>query len=273
MKKERIGVIGLGDMGLPIARRLLQHGFGVVSCANRRREPIEALKIEGLVEKPDPRSVAEEVDILLTIVVDDKQTDTVLRGPVGAFQTLKPGSVVVLLSTLSPTYCQELAADATSRDLAVLDCPVTGGTIAAENGTLGLLVGGDPIALERCRDAFAPVGEVYYCGNVGMGQIAKLANNAILFATIAAVDEARAMAQTYGMNMGTLMQIFGHGSAQSFVADKWDFVATEWSHIRPLGRKDVGLFIEAAKAKDLTSEVIEKMFVADLEIKSDERAH
>ena len=81
MTSKRIGVIGLGDMGLPMARRLLQHGFTVVSYANRRREAIDALTREGLVEKPDPRSVAADVDILLSIVVDDKQTDIVLRFP------------------------------------------------------------------------------------------------------------------------------------------------------------------------------------------------
>jgi len=239
---------------------------------NRRRESIEALKREGLAEKPDPRSVAAEVDILLSIVVDDKQTDAVLRGPRGAFQALRSGSIVALMSTLSPAYCQGLAKEAASCGVTVLDCPVTGGNIAAAKGTLGLLVGGDPAALERCRQAFAPLGKTCHCGSVGMGQIAKLANNAIAFATVSAVDEARVMAHAYGMNLGTLMQILGHGTGQSFITDKWDYVATEWSHVQPLGRKDVSLFMEAAKAKGLTFNVIETMFAGSWRINSDERA-
>ena len=80
------------------------------------------------------------------------------------------------------------------------------------------------------------------------------------------------MAQTYGIDMSTLMQVIGHGTGQSFVADKWDYVATEWSHLRPLGRKDVGLFVDVARAKGITSKVIETMFSQDWQLKSDERA-
>ena len=139
-------------------------------------------------------------------------------------------------------------------------------------GTLGLLVGGDNAALDRCREAFAPLGKIYHCGSIGMGQIAKLANNAIGFTTAAVVDEARVMARAYGMDLGTLMQVIHHGTGQSFIADKWDYVATEWSHWRPLGKKDVELFVEMAKAMGLDPRVIETMFSQDWRIKSDDRA-
>jgi 3-hydroxyisobutyrate dehydrogenase-like beta-hydroxyacid dehydrogenase len=145
------------------------------------------------------------------------------------------------MSTLSPAYCRDLAAGAATRGVTVLDCPVTGGNIAAAKGTLGLLVGGDDAALIRCRDTFAPLGKIYQCGSIGRGQIAKLANNAIAYTSAAAVDEARVMARAYGMDLGTLMQVIGHGTGQCFGAAKWDYVATEWSHLRPLGKKDVGL--------------------------------
>lgn len=268
MASKKIGFIGLGDMGLPMARRLLEHGLTVFSCANRRREPIEVLKLAGLVERPDPRAVAADVDILLTIVLDEKQTDTVLRGKQGALLALKSGSILIVMSTLAPSYCQGLVAEAKARDIAVLDCPVTGGNIGASKGTLGLLVGGDTAALDQCREILAPLGTVYFCGGHGMGQIAKLANNAIAYTSLAAVDEARTMAQTYGMNMEVLMQIIGHGTGQCFVADKWDYVATEWSHLRSLGRRDVSLFVDAAKSKGLAPKVIETRFEGDWAIKS-----
>ena len=101
-----------------------------------------------------------------------------------------------------------------------------------------------------------------------MGQIAKLANNAIAYTSLAAVDEARTMAQTYGMNMEVLMQIIGHGTGQCFVADKWDYVATEWSHLRSLGKRDVSLFVDAAKSKGFAPKVIETRFEGDWAIKS-----
>jgi 2-hydroxy-3-oxopropionate reductase len=272
MHGKQVGVIGLGDMGLPMARRLLRHGVTVFSCANRRREAIKELKSEGLVERPDPRTVAAQVSTLLSVVVDEQQTDTVLRGPQGALQALEPGSVIVVMSTVSPGYCQSLAAEAEQRGIAVLDCPITGGNIAAEKGTLGLLVGGSTAALEQCRDVLTPLGTVYHCGGIGMGQIAKLANNAIAFTTTAAVDEARSMALAYGMDLRVLMKAIGHGTGQCFAADKWDFVATQWEHLRPLGKKDVGLFLQAAKGKGLCSEVIETMFASEWQIKSDPRA-
>lgn len=134
MASKKIGFIGLGDMGLPMARRLLQHGLTVFSCANRRREPIEVLKLAGLVERSDPRAVAAEVDVLLTIVLDEKQTDTVLRGMQGALQALKSGSILIVMSTLAPSYCQGLVPEASARGIAVLDCPVTGGNIGASEG-------------------------------------------------------------------------------------------------------------------------------------------
>ena len=93
-----------------------------------------------------------------------------------------------------------------------------------------------------------------------------------LYTSAAAVDEARVMACAYGMDLDTLMQVIGHGTRQCFVADKWDYVATDWSHLRPLGKKDVGHFVEVTKAKGLDLQVIETMFSQDWRIKSDERA-
>ena len=272
MISKRIGVIGLGDMGLPMARRLLHRGFTVVSCAHRRREAIEALAKEGLIEKPDPSSVAGEVELLLSIVVDEKQTDAVLRGPQGALAGLSRGSIVVIMSTVSPNYCLRIAEEAAQRGIAVLDCPITGGNAAAAQGTLGLIVGGSATELERCRDILSIFGTTYHCGDVGMGQVAKLANNAVAFATVAVVDEARTMAAAYGLDLGVLMQILGKGTAQSFIADKWDYVATHWAHLQPLGRKDINLFLQAANARDIATHLVGKVHESDLIINSDKRA-
>ena len=272
MKRDHVGFIGLGDVGLPMARRLLQRGFAVVSCVNRRREPFDILKPEGLIEAPNARAVAAQVPILITIVVDDKQTDAVLRGENGAFGGLATDSIVLVMSTLSPAYCQGLAEAALNKGIHVLDCPITGGNIGAANGTLGLLAGGEGAILDRCRDVLAPLGTVYHCGGVGMGQVAKLANNAASFANLAVLEEVRRMAVAYGMDMPTLMQIISHGTGQSFNSKNWDFIASHWSHLRPLGQKDVNLFIDAAKSKGMTSKVIETMNRDSWSISSDERA-
>lgn len=258
-----IGFIGLGDIGRPMARRLCQAGFQVFSCANRNREAIEALKEAGLIECANPREVARHADILFTIVVDDKQTDTVLYGETGALAGLKTGAVLVVMSTVSPAYCIDLAKKAAGYGVTVLDCPVSGGSMGAESGALALMVGGDVGATERCRAALEVLGSIKYCGSVGMGQVVKLANNAVLFATISIVGEAVSMARSYGMETGRLMEMMNAASGQSFVTGNWDYVTENWAHLRDLGRKDVGLCIDAAHANAVALPLVEARFARD----------
>lgn len=259
----KIGFIGLGDIGRPMARRLCNAGFQVFSCANRSREAIEALKEDGLKECANPRDVAEKADILFTIVVDDKQTDTVLLGESGALAGLKAGATLVVMSTVSPGYCIDLAQKAAAQGVTVLDCPVSGGSMGAENGTLALMVGGDPDAVERCRSALEILGSIKHCGSIGMGQVVKLANNAVLFATISIVGEAVSMARSYRMETEKLMEMMNAASGQSFVTGNWDYVTENWAHIRDLGRKDVGLCIDAAKANSLELPLVQARFNRD----------
>jgi 3-hydroxyisobutyrate dehydrogenase len=258
-----IGFIGLGDIGCPMARRLSRNGFQVFSCAHRRREAIETLKAKGLIEKDNPREVAEHADVLITMVLNDQQTDSVLRGDSGALAGMKPGSILIIMSTLSPTYCINIAKEAAELGLTVLDCPVSGGNIGAEKGTLALIVGGDVEAIERCRAALDVMGTVYHCGDVGMGQVAKLANNAIGVTTASVVGEACAMARSYGMDMDRLMEILSRSTGQSFVADNWGHVTSQWPHLRDLGRKDVGLCIEIAKVNNVSLPLIEMRYGQD----------
>jgi 3-hydroxyisobutyrate dehydrogenase-like beta-hydroxyacid dehydrogenase len=270
MPHDSIGFIGLGDMGRPMARRLLERGFTVVSCAHRRREAIEALKHEGLVEESNPRAVAARVDTLITLVVDDKQTDAVLRGPGGALSGLRPGATVIIMSTLGPSYCQALAAEAAARGITVLDCPISGGTVGAEKGTLALMVGGDVAAMERARPALEVLGAVTHCGEVGAGQIVKLANNAIAFTTFAIIEEARAMARAYGTDMRKMMEIVGRSTGKSHVADNWDSAVANWEHLVLLGKKDAGLCIETARAKGVAMPLVEARYAVDWALGLDE---
>ena len=147
MSKPTIGFIGLGAMGEPMAAHLLAGGFRVLSCANRSREAIERLAAEGLEERDGPASVGAEADVLMTIVFDEPQTDQVLRGDRGALSTLRPGSVVVVMSTVSPSYCRTLRDEAATRAVEVVDCPVSGLPAGARAGTLSLMVGGHPGAI------------------------------------------------------------------------------------------------------------------------------
>jgi len=262
---RNIGFIGLGDMGKPMARRLLQGGCDVFSCAHRRREAIEELKSEGLVECDDPAAVGAKADILMSVVVDEAQTDRVLRGPSGAFATLRPGSVVVIMSTLAPKYCQDIAAEAASRDIAVLDCPISGGTFGAEQGTLALILGGDAEAVERCRPALETMGKIFHCGDVGLGQVAKLANNAVIIGTTALLWESRNLARSYGLAPDALMEVLANSTGNSFAVENWDRFLPMWPHLIDLVLKDMKLCRDAAEASGAAMPILQANLALDWE--------
>ena len=243
---KRVGFIGLGDIGAPMARCVLDGGYDVISCANRSREAIETLKHAGLVEADNPREVAKQSDILISMVVDEAQTDTVLRGEQGALAGLAPGAVIIIMSTISPVYCQALAEEAR-----VLDCPVSGGRPRAEKGELALICGGAQETVERCRSVLETMGTIFYCGAVGMGQVAKLANQGLALSQFRLVQEMRAMASAYGMDLDMLMDVVRNSSGASFMADNWAFFEPNWQHLAPMAKKDVDLCIAAAEARDV----------------------
>jgi 3-hydroxyisobutyrate dehydrogenase-like beta-hydroxyacid dehydrogenase len=252
-----IGFIGLGDMGEPMAARLLQHGYKVLSSVNRRRDAIERLKANGIVEKRNPREVGEECDILMSIVVDQEQTEHVLRGPDGALAGLRPGSTIVIMSTLAPEYCQALAAELREKEIDVVDCPVSGGPMGAEKGSLALIAGGNSATIERCRPALETMGTIYPCGGVGMGMVAKLANNAVGLLTIPLVREARRMAAAYGMDMEALMAAMRAGTANSFIVQAWGWIEAYGEKGEPVALKDLRLFQEAAVAGSVVTPMLD----------------
>lgn len=257
MANDCIGFIGLGDMGQPMAAHILAAGYPVVGCANRSRTAIEALKAHGLEEQPGPGDVGAKADILITCVIDEEQTDAVLRGPNGALAALKPGSVVIITSTLSPTYCQALAGEAAQHGISVLDCPVSGGPIGAKRGTLALICGGDAAIVEKCRPILETMGAIHHCGSVGMGQIAKLINQGILFSIIKLIDEGRTLADAYGMEVDTLMTVLSQSMGNSAAGENWEMFASNWPHTAKLGKKDMDFCLEAARAKDVPLPLIE----------------
>lgn len=219
MTLSTVGFIGLGAMGEPMAANLLRAGIDVVSCANRNREPFERLAADGLREVADPVAVGAEADVLMTVVWDEEQNDRVLRGAGGAIAAMKPGGVVIVMSTVSPTYCRELAAEAAKSDIAVLDCPISGMVQGAIDGTLTLMVGGATEDIERCRAMLEPMGTVSHCGPVGTGQVMKLGNNAMVIGTFRLIMEVRNMVVAQGMDLDTFMEYLNRSTGRSFVSE------------------------------------------------------
>ena len=254
---KRVGFIGLGDMGQPMARRLLDHGWTVTSCARVRRQAIEELKTVGLVEVASPGEVAGHTDVVITMVRDVQQSHQVILGEQGALAHMPRGATLIIMSTIDPNFCTRVATRAAAQGVHVLDAPVSGFPFRAEQGTLAIMVGGDAAALERCRPILEIMGHLFTCGDVGMGMVAKLANNAVAVGTMALLLEARALARSYGMPASHLMEVFTHASANSFMVQNWEAIGSMWDNVIDLGQKDALIFLEAARNQGINTPLTE----------------
>ncbi len=258
-KPNRIGFIGLGAMGEPMARNLFAGGFQVTSCANRNREPFERLASDGLEERENAAAVGADAEILMSIVFDEEQTDRILRGETGALSTMRPGSTLIVMSTVSPGYCRALRDEAAERDIRVLDCPVSGLPAGAEAATLSLMIGGDPEAIEHCREALETMGTVLPCGDVGMGQIVKLGNNAMVIGTMGLLLEVRDLVQGYGMEFEDFKTILNQSTGRSFVSESMRLPRSS-NLARAMPRKDVGIALASGAACDTSMPMLSTCF-------------
>ncbi|HEV7525198.1 MAG TPA: NAD(P)-dependent oxidoreductase [Acidimicrobiia bacterium] len=205
----RIGFIGLGAMGLPMTHHLLAAGHEV-TVASRSRPPIDAAVAAGAVDGSDPRAVAEASEITILCVPDSPDVVEVVAAMLPA---LGPGKLVVDTSTIDPAVEREQHARVAATGAAYLDAPLSGGSIGAERGTLTVMVGGDPAALETARPALEPfAGLVVYAGGPGFGQIVKLCNQLVYAAQMLAVSEACALAVKEGVDLGVIHEVMTHAT-------------------------------------------------------------
>ena len=261
MVKPTIGFIGLGAMGEPMVARLLSAGFRVVSYVNRSRDAMERLLPGGLVEVANARELGEQADVVMCCVFDEPQNDQVLRGEQGALSVMKPGSILLLMSTISPGYCQALAEEAESRGVTVLDCPLSGRVQGAVDGTLTLMIGGAEADVSRCEEVLAPVGNMMRCGEVGAGQVMKLANNAIVLSTFSLLLEVRDLVGTYGMDLDNFMAILNRSTGASHVSESFPMPK---GRLKMLGmpEKDVSTCLQLAEDLNVRLPMVQQCFDA-----------
>src|SRR2546428_8306135 len=226
---HRVGVIGLGRMGLPMARHLQHAGFEV---AGFDLDPARgaALAEGGGVAAASAKEVAAYSQAVLVMVADDAQVRAVTLEPVGVLSGLHPGGVVIIASTVRPSPCREVAAAAAARGVGVLDAPVAKGQRAAETGTLTVFVGGEAGLFQRCQPILRAFGTeiIHIDTQVGAGQVAKLANNLILWATVAGVHEALGLAEQLGVSPPRLRAALRHGSADSYALRELHLINLTW---------------------------------------------
>ena len=261
MSKPTIGFIGLGAMGEPMVVNLLSAGFQVVSYVNRSREAMDRLLPKGLVEVAHARELGEQADIVMCCVFDEPQNDQALRGEQGALATMKPGAIVLLMSTISPGYCQTLAKEAETKEITILDCPLSGLVKGAIEGTLSLMIGGAEEDVSRCEEALAPLGNIMRCGEIGSGQVMKLANNAISLSTFSLLLEVRDLVSTYGMELDNFMEILNRSTGRSFVSQNFPMPKGRLK-MKGMPEKDVSTCLGLAEQLGVSLPMVQQCFEA-----------
>jgi 2-hydroxy-3-oxopropionate reductase len=216
-----IGFIGLGVMGRPMAGNLLKAGYTVVAH-NRSRPAVDALVAEGAVAGDGPQDVASRSDVIITMLPDTPDVERVVVGDDGLLGALRPGSVLVDMSTIAPAAAMRLAERVRAQGAEMLDAPVSGGQIGAVAGTLSIMVGGDAATLERVRPMLERLGQkerIVHMGPAGAGQLTKVCNQIVLAATIGGVAEAFALARKGGVEPARVREALLGGFAQSRVLE------------------------------------------------------
>jgi 3-hydroxyisobutyrate dehydrogenase len=212
----RLGFIGLGIMGRPMAKHLIDAGHQV-TVWNRSRPGIEALVAEGAAEGASASDVAAKSEVVFTMVGDSPDVEQVALGPNGIIQGAAPGLVHIDMSTISPGVTRLIAGRYAEKGIEMLDAPVSGGETGAINATLAIMAGGKRDVFDRCLPLFEALGKtITYCGPTGAGQTVKLCNQVIVSVTNLAVCEALVLAKKAGVPPRTMVEAVQGGAAASW---------------------------------------------------------
>ena len=216
MSDPRLGFIGLGIMGRPMARNLMKAGFSLVVW-NRSRAGIDELVAEGALEAANPRAVAQASDVVVTMVGDVPDVEDVALGRDGIISGAHSGLVHIDMTTISPDATRQIAERLAEAGVRMLDAPVSGGEPGAIAGTLSIMVGGEEAVFERCRPVFEALGKkIVYCGPSGSGQVVKLCNQVVVGLNNLAVCEALVLCVKSGVDPRRMLDAIGAGAASSW---------------------------------------------------------
>jgi 2-hydroxy-3-oxopropionate reductase len=216
---KRIGFIGLGLMGKPMARNLMKSGFDLI-VHNRSRAAVDQLVSEGADPADSPKEAAAAADVIITMLPEDSHVTEVVTAADGVTESIRPDSVLVDMSTISPTTTRKLAKMVAARGAHMLDAPVSGGVEAATEASLTIMVGGKAEIFERVLPVFQKLGKnINHIGDHGAGQVTKAANQIIVGLTIQAVAEALIFAKKSGVDPLKVRRAIMGGYAQSRVLE------------------------------------------------------
>jgi 3-hydroxyisobutyrate dehydrogenase-like beta-hydroxyacid dehydrogenase len=242
-------------MGAPMAERLVKAGYAVSTTFHRRREPADALASQGARVLSTAKEVAQASDTIITILPADAELRETALGPDGLVNGFSQGKVLIDMTTGTAMGLQEVARAVTAVGGRVLDAPVSGGTIAAAQGTLTIIVGGDAVLLEECRPLLETLGtRIIHVGPLGQGKVIKMVNQTLAAAHLLAIGEAFALGVRCGADPATLYSVIKESSGYSKMMDLrlHGFLLSgsfEPGFKLDLMKKDVNLALDSARAQ------------------------
>jgi len=249
--RDRIGFIGLGIMGKPMALRLVRAGFPV-TVHNRSRDGVDELAGEGAEAATSPREVADRSDVVVTMLPDSPDVEAVVLGEEGVIQGVTDGMLLIDMSTIAPATTRQVHEALAERGVEAVDAPVSGGEPAAVDGQLSIMAGGSEEAMARAKPIFDELGKATtHIGPPGAGQVAKAANQVVVALTIQAVAEALTLAEKADVDPARVREALLGGFAQSKILEAHGEKMLE-DRFEPgfriaLHRKDVGIALDTAR--------------------------
>lgn len=253
---ETIGFIGLGIMGKPMSLNLRKAGYDLI-VNNRSRGPVDALVADGARAASSPREVAQQSDIVIMMLPDSPDVAAVVTGADGVLQGARAGQILIDMSTISPIVAREVAQQAQTRGVTMLDAPVSGGDKGAIAGTLSIMIGGDESAVKHCWPIFEAMGKtIVHVGPSGSGQVVKLCNQIAVAVNFEGLCEALVVGSKAGVDPKKILQVLGGGLAASRVLELRGPGMIEHNFTPGfrvnLHRKDLDIALAAARAYDVS---------------------
>lgn len=222
MKKVKVGFIGLGNMGQPMAKNLLTAGYDVHVVAHRHRGPAEQLAVLGATIAETPKQATVDAAFVVTMLPDLPEVEQVVGGENGIIAGSSPGLVLINMSTVSPSGIQKLAETVKNFGVQICDAPVSGGPARAAEGTLTIMAGAQAKVFEHSRSILETLGEnIFYTGDIGSGQVAKLCNNMLSATLMAISSEVLTLGVKSGVDAELLRNIILKSSGSNFQLENW----------------------------------------------------
>ena len=255
MKTKKVGFIGLGSMGKAMATNIARAGYPL-TVFDIRKEPLAEMEKLGARVAKSAREVGEESDTVIVMVLDFQQVKTAVLPPEGALGGMRKGTTLIITSTITPQDVTEMESVAREHGISVIDSPVSGGRLRAEDASLALMVGGEEAVVKENEDILKAMGSnVFHVGKVGQGQAMKLINQIMVSANIVSVAEAMVMAEKLGINLQTVYDVITKSSGTSEVLQRMgpsmiarDFVPKVTVDILI---KDTGIIMDTVRSMEI----------------------